>query len=338
MYSIILQTVNDKILLCKSENHYSISIKFLEILTNTKNLLEKNNINKTIVNNILKNYKLAFFDADLYVFSDIVIYNNGIKYLYNNPFDTDPHVNKLLKQFDNEHQNNTQKPNKKVDIFEKTKELLNAKSFTAKKSVIPIINEKISDSNNLNEISSISSLSSISDSDIDVNINDNNDLCIDSNEQTNHTEIENIKNVITELKKHKKKTINNINELKKVKENGESNLTEYDFNTHVKKKEITMIENEYKEKKRMYESAKKYTYPKIKKDIEDNKISEDDIPPMFMMQYTVLKHMEENNLFDTDDEYEKYLDLLELLDDDKPKQQFDENIMKQHINKNINAQ
>ncbi|MBA42704.1 MAG: hypothetical protein CMF62_01670 [Magnetococcales bacterium] len=167
--------------------------------------------------------------------------------------------------------------------------------------------------------------------------NDNND-----NNNNNDNDVEDMMEInddITleelelEIKKLQALKETSVEELEKIKEEykvDQENYSEYKCELDGKKMEQKLKEENIKQRERIFEVDLE-TYLRIKKDLDDGSITENNISPLYIRKYPIFKFLDENDLLENDDLYETYLILYNELYPEKPKDQ-----EKDYIPHNIN--
>lgn len=230
--------------------------------------------------------------------------------------------------------NNNNEENKKHSVsslLEESLNLLKNKQNTEnnikKERYIPL---KLSKNKNNNENNNESILNS--------DISENSDDLDDSNNSEDSNYLENSHNVedfsdtesissISTINEDEiddpNKLLDIINALEDKKKNSESelkkiknkinfdleNLKEYNYEKSYIKNNLNKEKEEQEIAKRIFESEKNYTYPKIKKDIEENRSSENNIPSIFLSKYSIYEYMDNNNLLEDDDAFDIFQSL-----------------------------
>jgi hypothetical protein len=140
--------------------------------------------------------------------------------------------------------------------------------------------------------------------------NENNDENNDENNSEISNKIELLKEQLDKLIELKEDQLDNIDNVKDIIEQDKDKLANYYCDISTEKRILRMQKEKEEEKLRIFESDKK-VYEKIKIDINKEKISEDNIPELFIKQYPILKFMDLNNLLNTDNDYDTYKSLYD---------------------------
>ena len=121
-------------------------------------------------------------------------------------------------------------------------------------------------------------------------------------------DLESVEQQLNELKKLKEQESKKLDELKNDLESDLNNFSKYSNELNDEKRFLRKDKEREEEKQRRFSSDKR-TYLLIKDDIEQGKLTEDNIPPLFSEQYPILKYMYEKELFNTDGNYYLYTEL-----------------------------
>jgi len=141
------------------------------------------------------------------------------------------------------------------------------------------------------------------------NNNDDNNSDCENNSELSH-KIELLKEEIEKMNELKENQLDTIDDAKDMIEQDKDNLANYYCDISTEKRMLRMQKEKAEERLRIFESDKK-VYDKIKIDIAREKITENNIPELFVKQYAILKFMDINNLLNTDNEYDTYTSLYD---------------------------
>jgi hypothetical protein len=141
-----------------------------------------------------------------------------------------------------------------------------------------------------------------------------NDQTTEKLDEDNNSEIsdkiELLKEQLDKLNELKEQQLDIIDDAKDKLEDDRDKLTEYYCNISSEKRMLRIQKQKEEEKQRIFEADKK-VYEKIKIDIIKERISEDNLPELFINKYPIFKFMDLNNLLDTDNDYDTYKSLYD---------------------------
>jgi hypothetical protein len=114
--------------------------------------------------------------------------------------------------------------------------------------------------------------------------------------------------LMKQVRNNEKASLKEIKEdAKKIEKEVVNERCEYDAT----KMDIRRLKEKEIEKSRVFEHDKNVTYVRIKQSIEENSLTEENIPPMFAQRYPIFKFMETENLLNVDGDYETYCTLYD---------------------------
>lgn len=156
----------------------------------------------------------------------------------------------------------------------------------------------------------------------DMTVIDNNEIEID---------IEELTNTYNELQKLKELEQIKLNDLKEITKKDIDNFSDYCDELGDKKRKLRRDKEKEEERRNKYD-ANKYAYKKMKSDISNGKMNENEISELFTKEYPIYKFMDQMQLLDKDDGYNTYLNLYNEMYPDNN----DVQIKKGHVPHNIN--
>jgi len=121
-----------------------------------------------------------------------------------------------------------------------------------------------------------------------------------------------LKHKIDELYEFKKIEQEKLDNLTKINQKHQENFTNFCNKIGNKKRKLKKNIEKENEKRNKFE-ANKEAYKKIKQDIADNKLVENDISILFKNEYPLYKFMDNNNLLDKPDEFNIYSNIYDKL-------------------------
>lgn len=136
---------------------------------------------------------------------------------------------------------------------------------------------------------------------------------------------EDLLDVVDLLEAQKNESKDRLTKIKKNLEFDQDNLCEFNYEASMIKHDIERIKDRSEMEKRVFESEKNFTYPKIKDDIVKGRSDPCDIPDMFIKKYPVYEYMDKNNLLDKDDAFEIYQSLYYEIHGDSEEEENNEN-------------
>jgi len=196
--------------------------------------------------------------------------------------------------------------------------------------------ENLKDSN-LEIASSYSSLDSVSDLSSDIeDFEDNNSVSSEflDSELVNIEDPEQLLEMVEELKKAKDLSKDSLKELKKKLKKDSLNLSEYNFQVTKIRHDLEREKERLRSEENVFESERRFTYPKIKHHIESGESSKEDIPDMFLDKYPIFEYMEENDLLFNENAFEIYKSLYRDLHGDSEEEELKEK--EEYVPHNIN--
>lgn len=122
---------------------------------------------------------------------------------------------------------------------------------------------------------------------------------------------EQIKKQFMQMKQVRNSEKEGLEEIKQKAEEIEKEVVEERCEYDAVKMDLRRLKEKEEEKLRVFEHDKNVTYVRIKKSIEENNLTEENIPPMFAERYPIFKFMENEGLLDVDGDYETYCQLYD---------------------------
>jgi hypothetical protein len=351
------------------ENIYFAINDLLMILTESLDILINNNISTNIDNINFDNYEiLEFYESNnknpfiinsyklnLKTLSIVDINDNSTMLLNKPEFKYITTI--ILKQFDKLNKNtptnkklnrtvNNKNKNPIAKIFEETNGLINKlnneNDKVITKRLIPTLTQTSNDSDNTDQNTEIENEnnndivnSKINKNDIKVEpdvLRQMDSILYEPDLSIDNMSPENLKKTLDTLQELKQKGTEKLNNLKKVYDDDIKNFSKFCNDLGDVKRELRRNIDREKERRNKFE-ANKNAYRKIKKDIDDGKLTENKISELFINEYPVYKFMDEKNLLDKDDEYIVYLNLYNELYSGKKNE---DNTKQEYIPHNIN--
>ncbi len=123
---------------------------------------------------------------------------------------------------------------------------------------------------------------------------------------------EELKKLIDVLEESKKKEVNRLDSIRKINSDNKENLSSWCAEFDDKKRNHSRQIEKLRENKNRF-CANRDAYFKIKEDISDNKLSEDNISELFIDEYPIFKFMDESNIINADDAFQIFTSLREEL-------------------------
>ena len=154
------------------------------------------------------------------------------------------------------------------------------------------------------------------------------------------SEIENIEDpeqlleMVEELKKAKDESKDSLKELKKRLKKDSLNLSEYNFQVTKIRQDLEREKERLQSEQNVFESERRFTYPKIREHIELGESSKEDIPEMFLDKYPIFEYMEENDLLYKENAFEIYKSLYKDLHGDTEEESEESN--EEYVPHNVN--
>jgi hypothetical protein len=172
----------------------------------------------------------------------------------------------------------------------------------------------------------------INNADIIDNSDSDSDVSSDNDDSCGYTEDE-LKAKLDELNNIKNDNIEHILDLKDKQDAEVDDYSSYLCDINGIKMKERMIVEKLEQQKRQYDGAKS-TYNKIKRDLNlpvgKRPFNEDNIPILFADKYPIFKFMDDNNLFDTPNEFETFTEIYNTIDNTQTKETKESNIFIPH--------
>lgn len=139
---------------------------------------------------------------------------------------------------------------------------------------------------------------------------------------------------LKELQKESKKVID-----KNKKEHMKIEEKLADEKLKIQDKQIDLDRQKFRleEKKNIFKSERDYTFKKIKTDIEEGKLSEENISPLFLNKYLVYQYMDENDFLYDENSFEIFNSLLKDLEETNSLDNEVKNILPDEIHSRFNS-
>ena len=294
----------------KHNNFYVVLHEFLSMIDNELEIMVKYKINVTLDQIKIKNLKIVEYIDILNIKNPIIkkIYEFDIKKM------------KLVNI----------KNNLEIDVNNVMKE-----KYTSIKNHVDILTKKHLQKSDIKNTQQTKQQILLNETNELIKNMDNDLIKIEKKNTDDEIQEINIKELeqsINKLKLLKDKEEIQLNELKEKNKTEVEKFSEYYDKLSDEKRKIRYEKEKAEEKRRIFNSDIN-VYKKIKHDIEIGRLKEDKIPELFINKYPIFKFMDENNLFDNEDEYMVYLNLYDGL---YPPKKNDTTAKKTHVPHNIN--
>lgn len=150
--------------------------------------------------------------------------------------------------------------------------------------------------------------------DVETEDDDSEDDVETEDDVSEEYEEEDINNIISAVNKSTTTAKKDLEKYIEEYQDEEDKLVNEKYELSRKQAEYTRKKEKLKEQKKVFESERDYTYNIIKKDIQNGKIKENDIPVMFIDKYPVYEYMDNEDLLYDDDAFYTFQELMESME------------------------